>query len=656
LVTGQSVSLSGCICANTVKKVFVLTQSNSSQFRADVQVLRAIAVLLVIFFHAKVPGFQGGYLGVDIFFVISGYWMSLILIKDLESGDFSFSRFYERRLRRILPALYATLFLVLAISWIELWPKDFDTMSEVLGSAVLFLANAVIRNQASDYFAPELDAHPLLHIWSLSLEEQFYLVFPVIMLLLFKAPRLIERILISLIPLLSFYWAISFYEINPTASFYHLPTRVWEFWLGFIAARFYKDRLIQNQLIYWFGCILSLSSVALASESSIVPGWGSLGAVLGTAFVLASYSTQETKSASYLKTFVWIGGISYSLYLLHQPVLSFARLRGIESWSLLLPITLSIGVFGAHYLKVLVEDRFRDASRISTKKFSFVAIFGGLILILFAYFGVKTNGAPGRFDGVEEAIVSTAIGSPKRKYCFNKRDVDSICSHGDGPVTTAVLGDSHSIALSYAIGELLKEKKQSALEMSISGCGIYSREDECIAWYKSVLDYLIHKEEIKTVFISMRIASQMHGKHDGLWPKIPNLTTKEHRASLKSAYKSYFEKLSQSGKKVIWVLQVPEVGERLELLMKEAVDDPLASSVSVSVDWWNRRMSEVRDFAMTLPGNIQVYDPQDLFCGQENCYAIKSGVTLYRDSNHMSLAAARLIAKTLDEQFNRKRD
>ena len=624
-----------------------MTKSNTLQFRADVQVLRALAVLLVIFFHAKVPGFGGGFLGVDIFFVISGFWMSTILIKELESGAFSFASFYERRLRRILPALYMALFLVLIVSWFELWPRDFDTMSRVMGSAVLFLANAVIRNQADDYFAPEMDSHPLLHIWSLSLEEQFYLLFPLILLLIYKSPYVIKRAFIWLIPIASFYTAIHFYQINPTATFYHLPARVWEFWLGYGAARWVISNKGMHKSSYRLAIVVLLASVFLVNETAMVPGFGSLAPAVSTAIILSSTGAALTFNNIFWKAAVWIGGISYSLYLLHQPILSFLRLRGYDSWPVLMGMTLLFGLVGSQLIKKFVEDPFRNKRKVASRSFwSFAVIVGG-ILFLIALWGVKSKGIPQRFDGVTESITSTAHGSPERGSCHDREVADSCVHFGNASPTYAVLGDSHSVALAYAVGELLKENNQSALHLSVSGCGFYTKYERCNKWYQDAIDRIVFSESIQTVVISMRIASQLHGKHKHIWPNIPDQTDKLHKQNVKEAYSRVFERLLDAGKKVIWVLQVPEVGPKLETQMRIASQSENASAASVTLEWWRKRMKEVKEFSSSLPKEITVFDPESLFCRNKTCFAVKNGITLYRDRDHMSLSGARLIAKAI---------
>jgi len=462
-----------------------------------------------------------------------------------------------------------------------------------------------------------------------------------------------KRLFIWLIPIVSFYTAIHFYQINPTATFYHLPARVWEFWLGYVAACWVRSNKGMHHVTYWLAIVVLFSSVLLANETSMVPGWGSLAPAVSTAIILSSSTMTLSFQNIFWKAGVWVGGISYSLYLLHQPILSFLRLRGYDNWLVLMGITLLLGLAGSQLMKRFVEDPFRDKRKVTSKSFWAFAVFFGGILFLIALWGVNSKGIPQRFDGVTESITSTANGSPERGICHD-REVANACVHFDGwPVTHAVLGDSHSVALSYAVGELLKEKNQSALHLSISGCGFYTQYERCKKWYQDAIDRIVNTDSIHTVVLSMRIASQLHGKHKNIWPDVPGLFPLEHKEATKKAYDKAFKQLLDAGKKVIWVLQVPEVGPKLELQMRLAASSESASAPSVTVDWWRRRMSEVREYAESKSSKVLIFDPQPLFCDDIDCFAVKDGITFYRDRDHMSLSGARLIVNALKGELTK---
>ena len=227
-------------------------QSNTHSFRPDIQGLRAIAVLSVILFHLDFSFFEGGFIGVDIFFAISGFLMAQVISRDLQSGNFSFSSFYMRRIRRILPALYTTLIFSIIASWFVLFPKNFEDFTDVLAGSTLFLSNAILMNQSSGYFAETLANHPLLHMWSLSVEEQFYLFFPLLFLGLWRFSVVLQLIVLLLLSAASLVLAEYYFSISPSATFFHLPGRVFEFLIGvmaFLSKDVVASRLNRSQLI-----------------------------------------------------------------------------------------------------------------------------------------------------------------------------------------------------------------------------------------------------------------------------------------------------------------------------------------------------------------------------------------------------------------------
>jgi len=630
-----------------------------------VQVLRALAVVLVIFFHAKVPGFQGGFLGVDIFFVISGYWMSAILIKEIESGAFSFSNFYERRLRRILPALYVTLLLVLIVSWFELWPRDFDTMSRVMGTSVLFLANAVIRNQADDYFAPELDSHPLLHIWSLSLEEQFYLLFPLVLLLIYKSPHVMKRLFIWLIPIVSFYTAIHFYQINPTATFYHLPARVWEFWLGYVAACWVRSNKGMHHVTYWLAIVVLFSSVLLANETSMVPGWGSLAPAMSTAIILSSSTMTLSFQNIFWKAAVWVGGISYSLYLLHQPILSFLRLRGYDNWLVLMGITLLLGLAGSQLMKRFVEDPFRDKRKVTSKSFWAFAVFIGFGLIVISYFAHESNGfrnkimewrlgeedikkyksilAAESYDMYEEMVQLECNFWVKNPANLTASKLDE-CADIYGKAVL-VFGDSHAMNL-YNI-YALSNRHPFLIGISQGGCRPHDGEKVC--HYEVLPDFIIKNDRLISYVIFHQSGSYFikdsQGKldsqkaFDGDFAGFDKLNIDRTI--------NYLNKLIlDTNSNVIWVGPFPEY--RRDTSRFKRFEDLLTLN-KTSVDIFSSLEAVI--FAELIKKDFNAYVSFKDFYSVPNAVLV-NGCFLYRDVDHYSRCGEQLIADRTDWDNN----
>jgi len=634
------------------------TSSSQSKipYRLDIQGLRAISVLLVIFFHAGISGFDAGYLGVDIFFVISGYWMTMLILRDLDQGTFRFRDFYARRIRRILPALYFSLLLALIVAWFVLWPQDFRDFMKVLGSTVLLFSNNVLWILGDGYFAPEMEYQPLLHMWSLSVEEQFYLFFPLFLFLtgfLWKSLRYGLAILVSIA---SFGWAIWFFSAStdgPSFVFYQLPGRIWEFSVGGVVAWWVLRGKPTTPWLGYIGGAMIASVLVLHEPADQGPGISMLLVVSGAALLLLPSSAVTVKwmPARVLAwpVLVWIGGISFSLYLVHQPILAFARHFGQIEPLFLLMLSLGLGLPLATLMKKYVEDPFRNSKVIPRKMFVVVMSVSTLLLVGTAIYAAKNKGLPDRFDALTTSITETAWGSPLRKQCHDV-DPDEACVHfGDIRPSWVILGDSHVPALAYALGERLEKENASILHLSVSGCGLADERSRCRAWYSKAIERIMRDDTLKHVVLSSRFASQMYGTHKDTWPDVPRMKSTEERDRIKKEYTKAIEAFVAAGKRVIWVQQAPEVGLNLSAVMRQAVSQD-GVAVSVSRAWWEDRTEGFEEYFDTLRKRVLFINPADIFCGQEECYAVKDGNTYYRDRDHLSLFAARQIVDEIKQQ------
>ena len=633
------------------------TTSNHAKvpFRPDIQGLRAISVLLVVFFHAGIGGFHAGYLGVDIFFVISGYWMTMLVQRDLDQGTFRFRDFYARRVRRILPALYFSLLLTLIIAWFVLWPQDFRDFMKVLGSTVLLFSNNVLMILGDGYFAPEMEYQPLLHMWSLSVEEQFYLFFPLFLFLIGFLWQPARYGLVVLIPVASLVWAIwAFHAESVSASFvfYQLPGRVWEFAVGGLVAWWVlREKPIYPWLGY-IGMVLVVAALFLVDETERGPGIGVIFVVVGAALLLFPGTERSSALSVQLLSYpllVWIGGLSFSLYLIHQPVLSFARHYGVMDPSTLLVLSIGIGIPLSALMKKFVEDPFRNKSIVSRNKLVVVMVSSTVALIGIAVYAVENKGLPDRFDPLTTQITETAWGSPLRKQCHDV-DLSEACVHfGDTQPTWVILGDSHVPAVAYALGERLKEDHQSILHLSVSGCGLADESSRCRTWYRAAMDRILGDERLTHVVFSTRFGSQMYGAHKFTWPEVPRMNTDAHRERVKREYAEAIDTLISAGKQVIWVQQAPEVGLNLSAVMRQAVSQQ-GVAVSVPRHWWRERTEGFEAYYDTLRDRVTFINPEALFCDSNDCYAVKDGVTRYRDRDHVSLSGAREIVEEMDRR------
>ena len=304
-------------------------------YRSEIDGLRAFAVLPVIFFHAEYSLFSGGYVGVDIFFVISGFLITSIIVNDLEQQTFSFINFYLRRARRILPALFLVMATTIPFAWVWLPAGDMKEFAQSIVSTTLFSSNVLFWLQ-SGYFDTSAELKPLLHTWSLSVEEQYYFLVPLLLFCVWKFghKKYLAPVLLCL-SIASLLFAVYTVQENPNTAFFHLHTRFWELGIGAIVAIIIRNRKNTTSRALWQCNVLSIIGfcsailpIFLFDKTTPTPSFYILLPTVGTALIIA-YARPNTIVNSILKwpPFVGIGAISYSLYLWHQPVLAFARHR-----------------------------------------------------------------------------------------------------------------------------------------------------------------------------------------------------------------------------------------------------------------------------------------------------------------------------------------
>lgn len=356
------------------------------QYRPEIDGLRAIAVLPVIFFHAGFSWFSGGYVGVDVFFVISGYLITSIIIEEIVKDDFSVVRFYERRARRILPALFFVLLFCVPFALAWMTESEFDVFAKSFFAIALFASNIFFWKE-ENYFSPPAEENPLLHTWSLAVEEQFYIFFPLLLLSLWRygLGRLFGAILFM--SLGSLFLAELGWRNFPGANFYLLPTRAWELGLGALCALLLRGREIKSSAcLSVTGLLLILSSVFLFDNVTPFPSVATLVPVLGAGLIILFAKDNCVARLLSSKLLVAIGLLSYSAYLWHQPIFAFSRLRGFYDGSFVVISFLVFLVFLFAYISWrFIERPFRNKKFISTSRgamgLSFVFFFS---LIFFA--------------------------------------------------------------------------------------------------------------------------------------------------------------------------------------------------------------------------------------------------------------------------------
>ena len=380
------------------------------KYRAEIDGLRALAVVPVILFHAGVETFRGGFVGVDVFFVISGYLITTIIFDEIATEQFSLVSFYERRVRRLFPALYVVSASTTAASLFLLYPAQLKSFARSLISAPLFFANFHFWSERG-YFGEASELKPLLHLWSLAVEEQFYIVFPLLLLLISRSKKSSYSLLFAgfLLSLTSSYYVT---EIHFETAFFFPVTRAWELLVGSLAAILMREGLylrwtLASEAVSIIGLSLILFSYLEFDHTTAFPGVNATIPVCGTfLFILAGASSRWARHALSLKPIVFVGLLSYSLYLWHQPIFSLSRHLGLFESNILLLLSL-IGALSFFTFK-FVETPFRNPKTISRRKVFGASMAGGLFLVGCGAFILSRDGLPNRYS-IEDRVLLTQL-------------------------------------------------------------------------------------------------------------------------------------------------------------------------------------------------------------------------------------------------------
>lgn len=499
-------------------------------YRREIDGLRALAVVPVILFHAGFKAFSGGFVGVDIFFVISGYLITSIILAEKKTATFTLLGFYERRARRILPALFLVMAACVPVAWLMLLPDDMKDFSQSLTAVSVFASNLLFWHK-SGYFDSAAELRPLLHTWSLAVEEQYYVLFPVFLLSLwrFGKPRIL--IVFTALAMLSLALASWLVEREPSAAFYLLPTRAWELLLGAVIAFYLIERAPRNdgrrinQLAGLTGLLLILVAVVAFDQSTPFPGLYALVPASGTALIIL-FATPATLAGSLLasRLFVGVGLISYSAYLWHQPLFAFVRHGSLKPPSMSLMLFLAmLSICLAYVSWRFVERPFRRKGTISrTRLFAFAAT-GSALFASVGLAGHLTNGFEGHYLAGLDARQRSILTRPSDKIqdngdChFHTFDISkgmqtrfAACQRKYGRAIV-VLGDSHAVNMYEAIS--INSDYPFVVGVSSGGCRAHSPSAACP--YQRFLNFVASRPEaIKQVLYTQAgfyLIQDVHG-------------------------------------------------------------------------------------------------------------------------------------------------
>jgi len=652
------------------------------KYRTEIDGLRALAVLPVLFFHARFPFFQGGYVGVDIFFVISGFLITSVILDDVEKGKFSLVRFYERRARRILPALFTVFIFCLFASWLILFPKELKHFGASLATSSLFVSNLYFM-MLKGYFVPVMEKNPLIHIWSLSVEEQFYLLYPLLFILLCRLGNTHRVLIISGGIILSLILSLYCVRHFPDGNFFSSPSRAWELLMGGLTAvtapqENGKKSFLRNALSL-SGLVLICLSVTMFDRWTPWPSLFSLTPTLGTVLILAFGKDTWVSRILSLPFFVFIGLISYSLYLWHQPLFAFTEAylskRPSDTGYLLL---MALSILLAYLSWRFVEKPFRTPgilSRVFVFKFSIVG------LVFFSFCGgilYLKKGFWGRFNPQVQEQLKVADDLDKLSArLFDKsgfvpeRDGFRMGDRSKAP-TVCLWGDSHAAALSSSTDRLLAKKGIGGIFFGRGACppilGVI-RTDNPEGYYfptfnEKVMEYILGSKDISTVILVSRWSINIEGNRldNGespmeeetarLIPQKSFSTEEERKKIITDQIKITIQKLMDAHKMVILVYPIPELGFNVPEANARAImnDSP---AVSMGYPFYLKRNRYILGFFDSLPQfpYLQKVFPDKVFCSDGRCWSKLNNATFYADDNHLSDAGADLLTLEIGKYF-----
>lgn len=633
-------------------------------YRPEVDGLRAIAVIPVILFHAGVSGFSGGFVGVDVFFVISGYLITSIITLEIHSKTFSVSRFYERRARRILPALTVVMLACTPLAWAWMSPTQLVDFGQSLIATSLFGSNVLFWRE-SGYFSAAAELKPLLHTWSLGVEEQFYLLFPLLLLGLKAFSSRVLAVLLSVIFITSLglaQWAS--YNAS-SANFYLLPTRIWELLAGALVAIRTARRSTGSEVFSLVGLLMVVSAVLFFESSTPSPSlWTTIP--VGGSVLLLLFGTKDTLVGKLLaiRPLVAIGLVSYSAYLWHQPLLAFFRIRTLEKPEgvALIAVLLATLALAALTWK-LVEQPFRNGLvlrhyRPSVFAASFVSICLGLVvgIILVCGAGWPSRIAPfgGTFASVDPYGKILVPNYGLAEACDQPWPVDlKKCSTSQSP-TVALWGDSFAMHLAPVLSA--SKTRRDFTQLTLSQCGplykLATQGDlrpwrDCMDHNQSVGEYILTNPNIELIILSSPFDHLLNPIFGVDGQVITN--DDEKVKAITDGFKIFTDAAHAAGKRVVVVSPPPRMGADLGTCVISsrlmALDESVCDFDATAHD----RYSAPSDELLGAIGKIvPVIWLDELICVEGRCPATIEGQPLYRDRGHFSIVGSARLGGRID--------
>lgn len=628
--------------------------------RNDIDGLRAIAILPVLFYHANIWPFAGGYVGVDVFFVISGYLITGLILREQETIGFSLVNFYDRRIRRILPALGVVLFAATIAALFILLPDELKEFGRNLMASALFYANIRDWQDGAQYFAPQAGENPLLHVWSLAVEEQFYLLWPPVLIVLARARKALPAVVLAAAAAsLALALVLHVAQDDPRAAFYLLPPRAWEL----LAGAFLSTGALAPLRSAAARHATAAAGFALIVVAVLLPGAGassqllnSFIATLGTVVLLfASESGGNIVGAALATRLpVFIGRISYSLYLWHWPALVYARLyldrepTPAEACAIL-AAALALSILSWRYVEQPIRRR-RALWR--GRPLSFAAAGAGIgVFVAIAVAFVVFQGLPWRMPPDVRAFDAVVETPMPGRWCRPQDD----CVSGNAALAgeAVLIGDSHGRVLSPELRRFAAARHLRLREMTRAGClplpGIrITRMDRnfrpCAEFAQAAAAFVLASPAVRLVILEAR------------WEIYLNDNTNYivgGRAAITAAFDSLIGGLTRRGIPVLVIGSVtpfPQSPEHCYGHERIAGRNP-APCMSQPLAMALRHTAVTDRLIAGLAARgplVRTYLPSAALCDAEACHAFAGGQLLYWDGHHLSPAGAALVVRAMD--------
>lgn len=651
--------------------------SSGLDYRRDVDGLRALAIIPVLLYHAGVPGFGGGFVGVDVFFVISGFLMASLISSEIAKGEFSLVRFYERRIRRIFPALFAVLATSSIAAWFLLMPAEFVYFARSLKAAALFTSNIQFEKE-SGYFDIGAQMKPLLHTWSLAVEEQFYILFPLLLLLINRFTRRRARLIVTGLLAVSLVACTWMLFRSQAEAFYLLQFRAWELLLGALLALNVIPVPQQSALragLSLGGILLVAVAIFGFRDQTLFPGPAALLPCLGAALII--HGRDETGPAGRFlqsRPLVFVGLISYSLYLWHWPIIVFSREVAGRQLSLLQG---SLIVIASLVLATIswrfVEQPFRGRASFAKR----IPLFASAAGVLIASVGLGDyvahhRGVPDRLPGDARTVYASTYDQSRFSLppCFadsdksgpSVADIDAgkLCPlgfEGSAKPSFVVWGDSHSGAMAPAIDAAAKLVGITGLFAGHSSCPplpgvqLTPRGDTGLCGdFNGAVHDLIAAQHIPLVFLVAYWPKYVHDAelpNEGPYfdPSVPP-PLDDRSASVVETLDRLMAELTKQGTRVVLVSDVPEMGRYMPEAVAKAIMRGTSTDVAPPLDYIEKRQALSHAILTRLAARYgaALIDPLPSLCSNGRCDAVRNGLPLYKDADHLTATFAATLS------------